>query len=127
MANENRLDLISHSALLAELTDRQAFLIKEWGHQDHYTRGFVEAVDRVNKAPTVDAAEVVHGRWKYYHKQNIAVCTNCSFERDLDANFGKAISCPNCGAKMDGKSNVERKAITKADEIDFDYEAEDGQ
>ena len=59
MANENRLDLISHSALLAELTDRQAFLIKEWGHRDHYTRGFVEAVDRVNKALTVDAVEVV--------------------------------------------------------------------
>ena len=40
--------------------------------------------------------------WKYYHKQNKAVCTSCSFERDLDDNFGKAIACPNCGAKMDG-------------------------
>ena len=40
------------------------------------------------------------GRWKYFRKQNIAVCTNCSFERDLDANFGKAIACPNCGAYM---------------------------
>ena len=54
------------------------------------------------KLPRVDAVEVVHGRWKYYHKQNIAVCTNCSFERNLDADFGKAVSCPNCGAKMDG-------------------------
>ena len=52
------------------------------------------------KAYTVDAVVVVHGRWKYYHKKNIAVCTNCSFERDLDANFGKAVSCPNCGADM---------------------------
>ena len=41
------------------------------------------------------------GNWKYYHKQNKAVCTSCNFERDLDANFGKAIACPNCGAKMD--------------------------
>lgn len=56
-------------------------------------------------APTVDAVEVVHGRWKYYHKQNKAVCTNCSFERDLDVNFGRAISCPNCGAKMDKNEN----------------------
>ena len=40
--------------------------------------------------------------WKYYHKQNKAVCTSCSFERDLDDNFGKAIACPNCGAKIDG-------------------------
>jgi hypothetical protein len=62
---------------------------------DHFTK-------LICLAPTVDAVEVVHGRWKYYHKQNIAVCTNCSFERDLDANFGKAVSCPNCGAKMDG-------------------------
>ena len=43
------------------------------------------------------------GNWKYYHKQNKAVCTSCNFERDLDANFGKAIACPNCGAKMDLK------------------------
>ena len=40
------------------------------------------------------------GRWKYYNKHNKDVCTICSFERDLDANFGKAISCPNCGAYM---------------------------
>lgn len=40
------------------------------------------------------------GSWKYYHKQNIAVCTECGFERDLDENFGRAVSCPNCGAYM---------------------------
>ena len=40
------------------------------------------------------------GNWKYYHKQNKAVCTSCGFERDLDTNFGKAIACPNCGAYM---------------------------
>jgi hypothetical protein len=57
----------------------------------------------VAASPTIDATPVVHGRWKYYHKQNMAVCTNCSFERDLDTNFGKAVSCPNCGALMDLK------------------------
>ena len=56
----------------------------------------------INKFPSADVAPVVHGEWKYYHKQNKAVCTNCSFERDLDADFGAAIDCPNCGAKMDG-------------------------
>lgn len=40
------------------------------------------------------------GNWKYYHKQNKAVCTSCGFERDLDTNFSKAIACPNCGAYM---------------------------
>jgi hypothetical protein len=62
-----------------------------------------DAIGLIDDTPTdFDAVEVVHGRWKYYHKQNIAVCMNCSFERDLDANFGRAVSCPNCGAKMDG-------------------------
>ncbi len=55
----------------------------------------------IEDAPAACVAHVRHGRWKYYHKQNKAVCTECSFERDLDADFGKAVSCPNCGAKMD--------------------------
>lgn len=63
---------------------------------------FEKAAQMLEKLPSADVAPVVHGRWKYYHKQNKAVCTHCSFERDLDENFGAAISCPNCGAKMDG-------------------------
>ena len=55
----------------------------------------------IDNAPTADVAQVRHGKWRYYHKQNIAACTECSFERNLDANFGRAVSCPNCGAKMD--------------------------
>lgn len=51
--------------------------------------------------PAEDVSPVRHGRWRYFHKQNIAVCTECSFERNLDTNFGRAVNCPNCGAKMD--------------------------
>lgn len=61
-----------------------------------------KALLEASDAPAADVAPVVYGRWKYYHKRNKAVCTCCSFERDLDENFGAAISCPNCGAKMDG-------------------------
>ena len=57
----------------------------------------------VNEAPTADVAPVVHGRWKYFYKQGKAVCTNCSFERGVDDNFGRAVACPNCGARMDGE------------------------
>lgn len=53
-------------------------------------------------APAADVRPVVRGRWKYFRKQNKAVCTVCSFERNLDNNFGKAIACPNCGADMRG-------------------------
>ena len=66
----------------------------------HYPHWYA---DKIKAIPAADVAPVRHGRWKYYRKQNIAVCTNCSFERDLDENFGKAVSCPNCGAKMEGE------------------------
>lgn len=57
MATEKRL--IDANALMEQLEDRQAFLVKEWGYRDHYTRGFEEAVDKVGNAPVVDAVEVV--------------------------------------------------------------------
>lgn len=47
------------------------------------------------------------GRWKYYHRQNKAVCNVCGFERDLNADFGRAIRCPNCGANMEWRKKVE--------------------
>ena len=61
-----------------------------------------DTLDYIDSEPAADVAPVRHARWRYYHKKNIAVCTECSFERNLDANFGRAASCPNCGSKMDG-------------------------
>lgn len=60
-----------------------------------------DVLKRLSDVPIAGVAPVVHGRWKYYHKQGIAVCISCSFERKLDDNFGRAISCPNCCAVMD--------------------------
>ena len=51
-------NLIDRDVLMAQLEDRQAFLVKEWGYRDHYTRGFEEAVDKVENAPAVYAVEV---------------------------------------------------------------------
>lgn len=59
-------------------------------------------LETIMALPAADVRPVVRGRWKYFHKQNRAVCTVCSFERDLDQNFGRAIACPNCGADMRG-------------------------
>ena len=64
-----------------------------------FTRGGMH--EKIDSIPAADVAPVRRGRWKYYHKQNKAVCTNCSFERDLSADFGAAIACPNCGAIME--------------------------
>ena len=64
----------------------------------------------VSVAPTVDAVEVVHARWKngkctncthYAEVQNIGfTCTG-----ELKVNYKHTNYCPNCGAKMDGDGN----------------------
>ena len=86
-----------------EYIERGALLELETFLQD--ADGFecsaVLSVD-IRSAKAADVVEVKHASWKYYKKQRIAVCTNCSFERKLDDDFGRAVSCPNCGAKMDG-------------------------
>ena len=57
-------------------------------------------------APTVDAVEVVHGRWEYMH-DSIFNCTNCGSIHIVETSMGnpKWRYCPNCGAKMDGDGN----------------------
>ena len=63
---------------------------------------------------TVDAVEVVHGRWKWGRNsmnQYGAWCTECECGwedkgNDFDRVQGLVIAhkyCPNCGAKMDGE------------------------
>ena len=66
------------------------------------------SVCAIEDAPTVDAVEVVHGRWKPYHEADIGYdeygvrCSNCNFEvEDHEVDFLMNY-CPNCGAKMDG-------------------------
>ena len=59
--------------------------------------------DIVN-APTVDAVEVVHGRWidvalRYTQvKEKCSVCGGIVYAHGYNY-------CPNCGAKMDGDGN----------------------
>jgi hypothetical protein len=71
----------------------------------------------VDEAPTVDAVEVVHGRWEFRRSEKYswctdAVCTACEnildthIENDLEyrqeAVKKKLLYCPNGGAKLDG-------------------------
>lgn len=55
----------------------------------------------IKDMPTVDAVEVVHGRW--------IPCTNGGYHCSVcDKRFGFVFDnnyCPNCGAKMDGDGN----------------------
>lgn len=65
----------------------------------------------LREAPTVDAVEVVHGRWEEMHYEggildgtNFDRCSVCGYERVFDDPALKTVFkyCPNCGSKMDG-------------------------
>lgn len=74
-----------------------------------YVQEYVLAYD-VRTAPTIDAVEVVHGRWvkahgmmppEYHHRHVCSVCDGWA----LQDYFGRerfSLFCPHCGAKMDG-------------------------
>lgn len=56
----------------------------------------------VDEVPTVDAVEVVHGRWieKPYLLGTTRYCSICG--QNYGMPHGVFNYCPNCGAKMDG-------------------------
>ena len=61
----------------------------------------------LSACPTVDAVEVVHGRWvngtKSFRSGSIFTgycCSNCDNFSVKNSNY-----CPNCGAKMNYKEN----------------------
>lgn len=65
----------------------------------------------IDKAPTVDAVEVVHGEWIMCEDENdceyieCPLCGEQFYDGDNDT-FEKPWNyCPNCGAKMDGDGN----------------------
>lgn len=92
--NERKFEYIDREKAIKELTDWK------WGLDETCVMQAIGCV------PAEDVAPVVRGNWRYFKKRNKAVCTNCSFERELDENFGAAVACPNCGARMDGDSDA---------------------
>ena len=67
---------------------------------NYYGYADVVFVDDIENAHTVDAMEVVHGRWTDEHQGFMyydATCSVCGKHNDSASKF-----CPNCGAKMDG-------------------------
>ena len=97
MANEKRL--IDANALMEEI---------DFEYDLNYGEILTDPVkfaDMVDNAPTVDAVEVVHGRWIYEPVE-------FTYEKDIKCsicgryNECPTIYCPNCGAKMDGDSHA---------------------
>lgn len=81
--------LIDADALGLRFVPKQAYLT------DHI-------LEKIETAPTVDAAPVKHGRWEPL--KNLEGMFNCSLCGDEWGSAAKMVPmryCPSCGAKMD--------------------------
>lgn len=109
MANEKRLIDANILKALFDVRYDTAFIQERTRENKEQWNGYCTGINwgrnTIADAPTVDAAEVVHGRWED------GVCTACNFDiRDMidgDSEFRNWVwecvpYCPNCGAKMDG-------------------------
>ena len=96
-----------------DLIDRNALIEKAYFHGKLPDPGCLypdgkEAVDvdDIEDAPTVDAVEVVHGRWEEADDGDGAVCSVCREDFcNIIFEVERFLYCPNCGAKMTEVSN----------------------
>lgn len=99
MANEARL--IDANAMMGEVYDSD----EKHGNDVWHT---VDIEYLVMAQPTVDAVEVVHGRWEsrtdLFGFVRCSACKDCNIY-DKWADGKKWNYCPHCGAKMDGDGN----------------------
>lgn len=96
-------DLISREALLDYIDSTNE--IKDWC-LNRYSADWIYSF--VKSAPAVDAAPVVHGRWE--RKRSNVYCTACGKGYRVTnggPNVMTFVYCPMCGARMDGKEDVE--------------------
>jgi hypothetical protein len=131
MANEKRL--IDADEAIRHL--RGACVAK---YPSTFYYGLFAAANEIQLAPTVDAVEVVHGRWIIKSKEirpfeyvAVAACSECHVETESNRslyisgfsmdmvdgivrreakNMGLGNYCPNCGADMRERKDNERKA-----------------
>lgn len=76
--------------------------------QDLISKGFYPAIVKraIEKAPTIEAEPVRHGRWKHkrsIYNEYLYICDGeegCGKQVSIYGN--KTAYCPNCGAQMDG-------------------------
>ena len=113
MANEKRL--IDANAVIAEIMKAQDSLKTNndalWNINSKYFKGLAWAHRIVLDAPTIDAVEVVHGRWVEQRdiiESYLSGCTKVFYVCSVceSGNIGKSPYCPDCGAKMDGDGNA---------------------
>ena len=87
------------------MSERYTELAKEYGHYDHYTTGYGDALSVIEEAPTIEAEPVRHGRWEFLGPNRLigdCMCGTCSVCKVRCKYIVNKNICPNCGAKMDG-------------------------
>lgn len=69
-----------------------------------YCAGWNGLLGLIEKAPTVDAVPVVHGRWEHLGGDEWC-CSACGFVITTEGSWDKPTKkyCEDCGAKMDGE------------------------
>ena len=70
----------------------------------------VVPISEIDRLPTVNAVEVVHGRWEKgeadKHGNRKPKCSVCGeYHLAWWSDYTHCNYCPNCGAKMDGDGN----------------------
>ncbi len=85
------------------------FLLGKMGFNPVSAEMVLQWMDEYIKKNTIDAVEVVHGRWVKQVENGMYwyVCSECGeevpktrYKHDFFSDY-----CPNCGAKMDGDGN----------------------
>lgn len=77
----------------------RAYVLAEYDRQHKGPPGGARKI--MEEAPAVDAAPVVHGRWKAICNPFWdAECSECGYAKKNGWEWG---FCPACGAKMDGE------------------------
>ena len=105
MATEKRLiDANELLRFLENEIDKLESSLNKW--ERDYVKAVRVAAKILRCFPTVDAVEVVHGRWMIYkgHFHDFAECSICGEAYGKDTAMAMNY-CPNCGAKMDGDGN----------------------
>ena len=108
MATEKRL--IDANPVIDKLKSHHDLFVDAWGGFGNLPEKDKARVDEISSCiaelfnvPTVDAVEVVHGRWIVkehsapYGGYHLFHCSECDEPNAKEKNY-----CPNCGAKMDG-------------------------
>ena len=101
MANEKRL-------IDANAIPWEEHYVPDGDTQWEYKKELCVLKPTIDAMPTVDAVEVVHGRWIFVNgKCGCSECRNClSYDGNgVILDLSRLPYCPHCGAKMDGDGN----------------------